>query len=39
MADTKIFLSESEMPQAWYNIQPDLPHRSCPRSIRLPVNH
>ncbi|NLJ36158.1 MAG: TrpB-like pyridoxal phosphate-dependent enzyme [candidate division WS1 bacterium] len=25
MADSKIFLSESEMPQAWYNIQPDLP--------------
>ena len=25
MADNKIFLSESEMPQAWYNINPDLP--------------
>ena len=25
MADAKIFLSESEMPQAWYNINPDLP--------------
>ncbi|MFO8079930.1 MAG: TrpB-like pyridoxal phosphate-dependent enzyme [Armatimonadota bacterium] len=25
MDDNKIFLSESEMPQAWYNINPDLP--------------
>ena len=26
MPDTKIFLSESEMPAAWYNIQADLPN-------------
>ncbi len=25
MADSKIFLNESEMPQQWYNIQADLP--------------
>ncbi len=25
MDDNKIFLSEDEMPQAWYNINPDLP--------------
>ncbi len=25
MDDTKIFLPESEIPQAWYNINPDLP--------------
>ncbi|HJN14346.1 MAG TPA: TrpB-like pyridoxal phosphate-dependent enzyme, partial [Armatimonadota bacterium] len=25
MSETKILLSESEMPQAWYNINPDLP--------------
>lgn len=25
MDDNKIFLSESEMPEAWYNINPDLP--------------
>ncbi len=25
MADTKIVLSESELPQRWYNINPDLP--------------
>jgi tryptophan synthase beta chain len=25
MEDTKILLSEKDMPRAWYNIQPDLP--------------
>ncbi|MBM3501314.1 MAG: TrpB-like pyridoxal-phosphate dependent enzyme, partial [Armatimonadetes bacterium] len=25
MEDTKIVLSESELPQRWYNINPDLP--------------
>ncbi len=30
MDDSKIFLSESEMPQAWYNIAPDLPAPLAP---------
>ena len=30
MDDTKIFLSEKEMPQAWYNIAPDLPAPLAP---------
>ena len=30
MEDNKIFLSESEMPQRWYNIQPDLPSPLAP---------
>ncbi|MCD6361335.1 MAG: TrpB-like pyridoxal phosphate-dependent enzyme, partial [Armatimonadetes bacterium] len=30
MSDSKIFLSESEMPQAWYNINPDLPAPLAP---------
>ncbi len=30
MDDHKIFLSESEMPQAWYNINPDLPAPLAP---------
>ena len=25
MDESKVFLPESEMPQAWYNISPDLP--------------
>ena len=30
MDDWKIFLAESEMPQAWYNINPDLPAPLAP---------
>lgn len=30
MSDSKIFLSESEMPEAWYNINPDLPAPLAP---------
>ncbi|MFA5859087.1 MAG: TrpB-like pyridoxal phosphate-dependent enzyme [Elusimicrobiota bacterium] len=30
MEDTKIFLSEKEMPQKWYNINPDLPAQLPP---------
>jgi len=30
MDDTKIFLPESEIPQAWYNINPDLPAPLAP---------
>ena len=30
MEDHKIFLSEKEMPQKWYNIQPDLPEQLPP---------
>jgi len=30
MEETKIFLSEKEMPQRWYNIQPDLPEPLAP---------
>jgi len=30
MAETKITLSENEMPQRWYNIQPDLPAPLAP---------
>ena len=28
--DTKILLEESEIPQAWYNIQADLPNPLSP---------
>jgi tryptophan synthase beta chain len=30
MGDTRIVLSEKEMPQRWYNIQPDLPAPLAP---------
>ena len=30
MSETKILLSEKEMPQAWYNIQADMPNRPLP---------
>ena len=30
MEQTKIVLSEKEIPQAWYNIQPDLPEPLAP---------
>ena len=30
MEDTKIILTEKEMPQRWYNIQPDLPSPLAP---------
>ena len=39
MADvTKVLLDESEIPQAWYNLVPDLPSRLLHPSIPAPTS-